>query len=368
MQGNSLVKGLENLQSACESIAGRAAETDASGKFPQENIKTLGDSGLLGMFVPKQHGGMEANSAEFARAAQKVGGACASTGMIFVMHNCAIYMMNKHWSDAAEILTAAAKGKHLSTLACSERGTGANFYASFSTSVQEGDKVVLDAQKCFVTSGRHADSYIVSAQAVGSSDAVNTSLYVIMKDDAGLNFDSVSMNLSKCRIADNRVLGKQGQGLELEMTGILPLFLLGSSAVYNGIAEAALNATTTHLKGRVHKHTGDALVMLPVLRGKVASMKIAVDASVALQSAAAEALDRGDTGALIMLLEAKQLACRTAVEVSTLAMECCGGIAFSGVLSVDRHFRDAQAGVVMAPSNDILLDLVGRAALDLPLM
>jgi alkylation response protein AidB-like acyl-CoA dehydrogenase len=176
------------------------------------------------------------------------------------------------------------------------------------------------------------------------------------------------LKLKGCRLPKERLVGKQGQGLEIEMGTILPRFLLGTSAVYNGIAEAALNATVAHAKGRKLAHTGDALSMLPVLRSKIATMRIALDASVAFMHVAAEAMQRGDSNALVLLLQAKQLACRTSAEVTRMAMECCGGIAFSGALSVDRHFRDAQAGLVMAPSDDILLDLVGRACLELPLM
>jgi alkylation response protein AidB-like acyl-CoA dehydrogenase len=369
-----------DLPAVCSAISQNSAAVDQNYEFPRGSIDALAKAGLLGLLVPKRFGGMEADAMTFAETVQMIGAACASTGMIFVMHSCAVEVMAKHWSNADDVLKGAASGKHLSTLACSERGTGANFYASFSSSEQQGDEFVLNADKCFVTSGGHADSYIVSTQAVGTEDAVNTSLYVVQKGDKDATFEgqwrglglrgnsSVALKLNGCRLKKERLVGKQGQGLEIEMGTILPRFLLGTSAVYNGIAEAALNATVAHAKGRKLAHTGDALSMLPVLRSKIATMRIALDASVAFMNVAAEALQRGDSNALILLLQAKQLACRTSTEVTGMAMECCGGIAFSGALSVDRHFRDAQAGLVMAPSNDILLDLVGRASLDLPLM
>lgn len=369
-----------DLSAICSAISQNSAAVDQNYEFPRKSIDALATSGLLGLLVPKRFGGMEADAKTFAETAHKVGAACASSGMIFVMHSCAIETLTKHWSHAEGVLKAAARGEHLSTLACSERGTGANFYASFSSSAQQGDEFILNADKCFVTSGGQADSYVVSTQAVGSEDVVNTSLYVVQKDDKNASFEgewrglglrgnsSVALKLQDCRVGQDRLVGNQGQGLEIEMGTILPRFLLGTSGVYNGIAEAALGATVAHAKGRKLSHTGDALSLLPVLRSKIATMRIAVDASVAFMNVAAEALQRGDAHALVLLLQAKQLACWTSTEVAGLAMECCGGIAFSGALSVDRHFRDAQAGLVMAPSNDMLLDLVGRACLDLPLM
>lgn len=72
--------------------------------------------------------------------------------------------------------------------------------------------------------------------------------------------------------------------------------------------------------------------------------------------------------AFVYGLKAKLHACETASEVCRLAMKACGGIAYSGKLSVQRHFRDAHAGKVMALTSDMLLDMVGRSALGMPLL
>lgn len=363
-----------------EQLAANARSTDREAKFPAENIKLLGEHNYLGLLVPTKLGGQAASALEFAETVQSIGCACASTGMIFVMHCCGIDMLSKHSTKSDKILREAAAGKHLSTIACSERGTGANFYASFSKSEEVSGQYELNGDKCFVTSGGIADSYVVPTQAVGSDDSVNTTMYVVPSETPGLSFygsweglglrgnNSVGMKLDHCKIPKDNLIGNQGQGLELELGSLLPRFLLGTAAVYNGIAEAALTATIEHCTKRVHSHTTEALIMLPVLRGKIAQMKVSVDSSVALMTSAAQAWDSGSATATVSLLEAKQLACRTAVGVTTMAMEVCGGIAYSGTLSVERHFRDAQAGVVMAPTNDVLLDLIGRAVVGLPLM
>jgi isovaleryl-CoA dehydrogenase len=378
---NNTISALEaDLEAVCSAIAHNAAAVDHNYAFPQESVSALARIGLLGMLVPTRLGGLDVDARQFAAFIQKIGGACASTGMILVMHSCAIETMRKFWPPADGVLAAAAKGQHLSTLACSERGTGANFYASFSSSNRQDDSFILNADKCFVTSGGHADSYIVSTQAVSSEGATDTTLYLLKREDSGMTFhgqwkglglrgnSSIALKLQDSKLSLDRMIGKQSQGLEIEMTCILPRFLLGTAAVYNGIAQAALEATLSHVKTRTLAHTGETLNMLPVLRSKLASMKNAIDSSVALMNVAADAFQSGESNALIPLLQAKQLSGRTAIDVTNCAMECCGGIAFSGALSIDRHFRDAQASVVMAPSNDILLDLIGRAALGMPLM
>jgi alkylation response protein AidB-like acyl-CoA dehydrogenase len=357
-----------------------AQATDREMLFPSVNVKLLREKKLLGLLIPKEYGGLEGDAELFVRVIQTVGSACASTGMVFVMHCTAVETIAKHQPANRALLEAAAAGHHLSTLACSERGTGANFYASFSTSTRSQDGYVLNGDKCFVTSGGYADSYVVSTRAVGSGDSINTSIYVAAKDAPGLSFhgqwqglglrgnSSIALKLDNCYVPAQNLVGEMGAGLQIEMTTILPRFLLGSAAVYNGVSQAAFDSAVSHIGTRVHVHTGDSLSMLPVVRHKVAQMKVALDSSVALTEKAARLFQSQSPEALVWLLEAKQLACRTAVNVANTAMETCGGIAYSDALTIERHLRDAQAGGVMAPTIDISLDLVGRAALGLPLM
>ena len=70
---------------------------------------------------------------------------------------------------------------------------------------------------------------------------------------------------------------------------------------------------------------------------------------------------------MLAVLESKAAAAEMALEVTDLAMRTCGGAAFSRHLGVERNFRDARAGWVMAPTTDVLHDFIGKALLDLPL-
>jgi len=244
----------------------------------------------------------------------------------------------------------------------------------------ENRKLVLAGEKSFVTSGGHADSYVVATRSIESANVLQTTLYLVPKNSTGLSFEgtwnglglrgnsSTNMKLASCTVPDDHVLGKQGQGLELEMSSILPRFLLGTAAVYTGIAVAALEQTVEHLKSRILNQAGKSLSAFPVLRRSLAEMKVSVDASRSLMFSAAAAWDQSGTPDLVSLLGAKYLACETSANVTRQAMQLCGGIAYSGALPVERHMRDGLAGSIMAPSKDMLLDLIGRAAVDMPLL
>ncbi len=369
-----------DLNKLTHDLSKTASDTDKNGTFPRANLELLAKEGLMGLLIPHQYGGKSASAETFRATAQSIAAGCASTGMIFVMHCTAVETISKHHKNKEALLKQAASGAHLSTLACSERGTGANFYASNSISDNKAGGYSLNGDKCFVTSGSHADSYVVSTRAPGAEDCITTSLYVVEKDRPGLSFNgqwsglglrgnsSIAMKLENCEVSADALLGEAGAGLGIEMSSILPRFLLGSASVYNGIAQAAFESSVSHVKSRAHTHTNESIAMLPVLRNKVAQMKVMLDASVALCREAAKAFDEEEADLLVKLLEAKQHACRIAVEVSSLAMEVCGGIAYSSALSIERHLRDARAGIVMAPTHDMALDLIGRAALGLPLM
>jgi alkylation response protein AidB-like acyl-CoA dehydrogenase len=365
-----------------DQIARNADKVDKDAAFPNENITALATSGFLGLIVPKANGGHEASNSDYAAVVEEIGAACASTGMIFVMHCCAIEAIKTHMvSDtASQILSVAAKGQHLSTLALSERGTGVHFYATYGTSQLKDKGYLVNVEKCFATSGGKANSYVVSARAVKSEDPLKSTLYLVFPEDAGVSFNgqwnglgmrgncSIDLSVKNAIIPSNRLIGEAAKGLDIELSSVLPRFLLGSSSVYLGIAKAAYEAACLHVKSRAYQHSGQALQALAVVQRSIGEMKSSVDLARTFNRSVAKQWDEEGQPPLIALMEAKLLSCKTASAVTSLAMQLCGGIAYSGALPVERHMRDALAGSVMAPTTDMLLELIGKAALGLPLL
>jgi alkylation response protein AidB-like acyl-CoA dehydrogenase len=96
-------------------------------------------------------------------------------------------------------------------------------------------------------------------------------------------------------------------------------------------------------------------------------MRINTDAAEALLLDALTALETGRADATLKVLEVKALASETSIDVTDLGMQVCGGAAFRKEVGVERHFRDARAASVMAPTTDALHDFIGRIACGLPL-
>jgi alkylation response protein AidB-like acyl-CoA dehydrogenase len=95
-------------------------------------------------------------------------------------------------------------------------------------------------------------------------------------------------------------------------------------------------------------------------------MDIAVRSTRLLVRDAAALGDGGDEAALVPIMEAKVAATETAVSVTQRALEVCGGQGYTPALPIERHLRDARAGAVMAPTNGVLRNWIGKALMGLP--
>jgi alkylation response protein AidB-like acyl-CoA dehydrogenase len=169
------------------------------------------------------------------------------------------------------------------------------------------------------------------------------------------------MTLNDTKISPERALSDNGAGFNMMLGVVLPVFQLGNAAISVGICEAATNATAAHLTQKKFEHLGSRLADLPNLRARLAQMRIETDRARAHLAASVDAVTSGAPNAMLMVLESKAAAAQSAMEVTDLAMQTCGGAAFSKHLSVERNFRDARAANVMAPTSDVLHDFIGKA-------
>ena len=105
-------------------IAPGAEEHDQAGDWPEASIKALAGAGLLGLTLPEELGGMGKGPSDYVAAVEEIAAACASTAMIFVMHVCASQTIKQSSLPQRDsLLSDIAAGKHLSTLAFSEKGS-----------------------------------------------------------------------------------------------------------------------------------------------------------------------------------------------------------------------------------------------------
>jgi alkylation response protein AidB-like acyl-CoA dehydrogenase len=366
---------------AAEALAPHAAEVDAEARFPSEGMTALARAGLYGLCLAPELGGQGQGPAAFAAVVEELARQCGSTAMVYVMHVAAAKVIESSttFPRRGEVLRAIAAGEHLTTLAFSEQGSRSQFWAPVSQLKAQGRGYRTHAVKSWVTAAHHVDSYVASARAPGAQSPLESTLYWLPRTRAGIQFkglfnglglrgnDSAPITFADLAVSDDDLLTAHGRGLDCMLQVTLPWFNIGTAAMAHGLCLAAVEATANHVQGAGFAHSGAQLRDLPNVRMRLAEMSVATEQSRALLGHTLRELAVPNAATPLWVLRARMAALQTALQVTDLAMKTCGGAAFSRHLGVERVFRDARAGWVMAPTVDHLADFLGRAMTGLPL-
>ncbi len=367
-------------------ISPAAHGLDKAGSFPVDAIGALGEAGLLALNVPTSFGGSGLGPRAFAEVNAILAESDPSVAMVYMMHVCATeVIVTGARATGSRVLEAAltemSQGKHLSTLAFSEAGSRSHFWAPLSKASRTARGVLLNARKSWVTSAGFADSYVVTTLSFEAKGPTESTLYLVPRaatgmrvaapwDGLGLRATASSpMTLEAVEVSDDRRLTDEGGGFAAKLNVVLPWFNLASATVSLGICRAVVAATVAHLKTSKFEHLGNASLgeALPTLRQTLAQMQIDTDGLAHRIDACVDALENPGPLTMLRVLEVKAAAGETAIRVTSGAMHACGGAAFSKHTSIERYFRDAHAGSVMAPTGDVLREFIGKSLLGIPL-
>jgi alkylation response protein AidB-like acyl-CoA dehydrogenase len=364
-------------------IAGpNAADVDQKARFPKESIAAIQAKGLMGLTVPAEFGGKGQGPRAFCAVVEELAKACPSTAMVYVMHVAAAapVIASKTLASRAAVLKDMAAGKHLTTLAFSEKGSRSVFWIPMSKLEGNGAGYTTSAQKSWVTSASNADSYVSSAGLPGAKSPLESVLYLLDRKAAGVKAtapfegmglrgnDSAPVSLENVKVSKEALLCAPGEGITAMLEVVLPWFAIGTAAMANGVCLAAIGATAGHLSSAGFEFNASKLRDLPNLRARLADMSVRTEQSRALLGYTLGLMEKPSAVTPLYVLQSRLAAIRAAVDVTDLAMKTCGGAAFSKHLPVERLFRDARAGWVMAPTADHLEDLIGKALTGLPLL
>lgn len=361
--------------------AKRAGEVDSEARFPKESLDALAGQGFLGLCLPRELGGKGEGPRTFAAVVEEIAQGCGSTAMVYVMHVAAAQAIaaSETLEGRDDLLRQMASGRHLTTLALSERGSRSLFWAPVSELAPRDGHFTVTAFKSWVTSAGQADSYVASARQPGAASPLETTLFLLRRGGRGVKAagrfdglglrgnDSAPVSLEAAEVKGADLLTAQGAGSKTTLEVILPWFALGTAAMSNGLARAAVAATAAHLSAAGFEHTGEKLRDLPTLRARLAQMSVRTEQSRALLGYTLGEVESPAETTPLYVLQARLAAIEAALDVTDLAMKACGGAAFSKQLPLERLFRDARAGWVMAPTVDHLQDFVGKALTGLPL-
>jgi alkylation response protein AidB-like acyl-CoA dehydrogenase len=358
-----------------------APDVDSSSEFPKTSIDALRGAGFLGLCIPKENGGQGQDVEQFASVTERLAKACSSTAMVFVMHTVAIraIVASNRVGHKDELLRKIAIGEILATLAFSEKGSRSHFWAPVSRLVPFEDGYLFSAEKSWVTSAHHADLYVCNAQKPDAASPFESTLFLLRGNAEGVNVkdqfeglglrgnDSSPVEIESAAVRESELLTEHGLGANLTLQTVLPWFAIGTAAMANGLSAAATEAVGAHLSNSRFAYSDSSLRDIPALRARLAQMSIKTEQARSLLAVALKEYLTGSEHGTLRILQSRLASIEAAIEVTDLAMKAAGGTAFSKKNVLERLFRDARAGWVMAPTSDHLQDFIGRILTGLPL-
>lgn len=373
-------------------FAQRAERHDREAIFPTENYADMRQAGLLGLCVPKEHGGLGADLFTYALVSATLGKYCGATALTFNMHAC-----SSLWpgllTDALD-LTPEQRTEHEARRAMhyarivnegaiyaqpfSEGTAAAAGRAPFGTTATRVDNGwLINGKKIFASLSGSANYYGVLCTENKEGATMRDSMYVaIPGDSSGLSivgdWDPLGMRgtVSRNLIFDNVFVDDNAQlmprGIYYQAASRWPHMFMTLSPTYMGIAIAAYQFTVRYLRGEI-EGMGPPVKrrMFPTKQITVAQMQIILEQTRALfLRAFSEARVDPPKEVRLRAYAAQYTIMENANQLCQLAIRTCGGQSMLRSLPLERLYRDSRCGSLMLPwTAELCLDRIGREAL-----
>ncbi|QOR66544.1 acyl-CoA dehydrogenase [Cytobacillus suaedae] len=340
-------------------------ESMENGEFPREILAKMADLGLMGITAPESLGGSEMDFTSYIIAIHELSKVSATIGVILSVHtsvgtNPILYFGNEEQKQ--KYVPKLASGEYLGAFALTEPSAGSDAGSLKTKAVKQGDHYILNGSKVFITNGGEADTYIVFART--NSDEVGSkgiSAFIVEKDTPGFIIGkdehkmglhgsrTVQLTFEDAKVPAENLLGEEGEGLKIALAN-LDVGRIGIAAQSLGIAEAALEHSVGYAKERVQ--FGKPISAQQGVGFKLADMATGVEASKLLVYQAAYLRSNGlPCGKEASM--AKLFASKTAMEVTTEAIQVYGGYGYTKDYPVERFFRDAKICEIYEGTSEI---------------
>ncbi|MGW7065665.1 acyl-CoA dehydrogenase family protein [Streptomyces sp. NPDC054855] len=341
-------------------------ERDAGGEFPREQWRLLAESGLLGLPVDGAWGGLGQDLTTTMHVLEGLGEGCRDTGLSFsacthLISTC--LPVDRFGSDALKehVLTAAAAGELIGAHAISEPEAGSDMLALRTRAEHDGDDLVINGHKAFVTNGPVADLYVVYVKTDPGAGAFGITAVVVERDRPGLTIGRPMQKMGlrssplgelffdDCRVPARNVLGDVGSGFAI-FDHVMKWEVLCSFAVNVGEMQHRLERTVDYVRSR--RQFGRHIGSYQSVAHRVVEMRMAVDtARRALYDAAVKV--QRDEDATVDVAIAKLLASEGNLSSAVNAVQIFGGYGYMTEYGLEHDVRSAMAGTIYSGTTDI---------------
>lgn len=341
-----------------------AAEIDVTERFPMENVKKMGELGMMGIPFPTEFGGAGGDVLSYILAVEELSKVCATTGVILSAHTslCASLINENGTPEQKEkYLRDLCTGNKIGAFGLTEPGAGTDAAGQQTTAVLDGDNYILNGSKIFITNGGVADTFIVFAMTDKSKGTRGISAFIVEKgflgfsigkkeDKLGIRASSTTeLIFENCVVPKENLIGREGKGFGIAMK-TLDGGRIGIAAQALGIAEGALDEAIKYMKER--KQFGRPIAAFQGLQWMVAEMSTKIEAARFLVYKAAW-LKENKQPYSIDAARAKLYAAEVAMDVTTKAVQLFGGYGYTKEYPVERMMRDAKITEIYEGTSEV---------------
>lgn len=362
-------------QLAREKIAPRAAHYDASAAFPWDNVADINALGLNQMFIPEAYGGAPISYAAYLECVREISKACAATGIIWATNFHAIKPVIDLGAEQLKqrFLPVIARGG-LAALTITETEAGSDATGMRTRFRPEGDEIVIDGGKIFISNGDVADLYVLFGKWSEIDDPKRAiTVLVLEKNTPGLRIvrtedkmgtrasGTASLAFDACRVPRANLLGEPGEGLSILLAS-LNKSRPSVAAHALGIARAAYEDAVAYIN--IRKQSGRRIIEFQGIQFLLADLATDLAMCEAWLWHVARLVDAGESDIGIEASMLKMRASDLAMRISTEAVQLHGGYGYCKDYRVERLMRDAKITQIWEGTNQIHRQLIGRSFID----
>lgn len=351
-------------------IVPHAAKWDREAIVPLSTVRQLGELGLFGVCLPVEYGGAGAGFESYILVTEELAyGDAGICNMVCATNSFGIKVSDFGSAEQKErFLRPVATGQHIACMLLSEPQAGSDAANLRTRAERKGDRWVITGNKCFITSGRSADSAVVIAVTDPTAGKKGISAFMIRTDSPGYAVireehklghrtnDTCQIALDGLEVPDEDMLGAPGDGLKVALSG-LEGGRIAAAAQSLGVARAAFDAALRYSHERetfgkkIFEHQAVAFSLADMATGIEAARQMTYNAA-AMKEAGMHCVKEASM--------AKLFASQMCEQVCSAAIQVHGGYGFLNDFSVEKFYRDARVFQIYDGTNEIQKMIISR--------
>lgn len=349
-------------------------DRDREQRFPEEEIKQLGELGFMGMMVDPKYGGSGMDSVSYVLAMEEISKIDASASVCMSVNNSLVcWGLETFGSEAQKekYLKPLASGDAIGAFCLSEPEAGSDATSQRTTAIDKGDYYLLNGTKNWITNGKSASIYLVIAQTNAELGHKGINCLIVERgmdgfivgakeDKLGIRgSDTHTLMFQDVKVPKENRVGEDGFGFKFAMK-TLSGGRIGIAAQALGIASGAYELAVAYSKERsafgkpIHQHQAIAF--------KLADMATQIEAARLLCLKAAQLKDAGENYDIASSM-AKLYASKVAMDTTVEAVQVHGGYGYVKEYHVERLMRDAKITQIYEGTSEIQKVVISRAIL-----